>query len=214
LNELVLKPILIVNDIVFNKLKNNKDLLNNLYSDTKIKEGKIYDVELETFLTMLFNVLNRNELEELLFDSGRLLTNISKKIDLNPTLRSQIIDFLSKHKKVANVYNDVTGRNNLLKKKLLTDVKKNYLLDLKTRYSVLTKEDIIDLGSFSVLKVDDELIHMLKTNYVNDEVYNLLYGIFLNTCSITSSTDFNKKISSNILGSILPYIKTMHSGAA
>jgi len=214
MNELKLKPILIVNDIIFEKIKKNQTLLVNLYGDTTIKEGKVHDVELETYLTLLFNVLNRDELESVIYDSKLLMEVINKNLLDITTLKSSNLEFLNKFRKVSNVYNDVVGSNNEnLNKNVLTEVKKNYLLDLKTRYSILTKEDMQDLGNFIVLKVCDKMFYMLKSMSVNNEVFNMLYGTYLNTNSITSNTDFNNKIGNNILGSVMPYIKTMHSNA-
>jgi len=214
MNELKLKPILIVNDIIFEKIKKNKTLLVNLYGETKIKDNRVENIEIETYLTLLFNVLNRDELESVIYDSKLLMEVINKNLLVNTTLKLLNLEFLNKFRKVTNVYNDVIGSNNeKLNKNVLTEVKKNYLLDLKTRYSILTKEDTEDLGNFIVLKVCDKMFYMLKDMKVNDEVFNMLYGTYLNTNSITSNTDFNNKIGNDILGSVLPYIKTMHSNA-
>jgi len=211
MNEFRPKPVIIVNDIIFEKVRDNKELIQNLYNDTKIFKGKIYDAELETKILILFNKFSRVELESLLYDSKLLIEIVNKKLLNNTTLKLSNLEFLNKFRKVSNVYNDATGNNNKSDWNVLTEVKKNYLLDLKKRYSILTKDDVQDLGNFIVIKVCDKLMFMLKSMRCDDEVCNMLYGMYLNTNGITSNTDFNNKIGNNILGSMMPYIKTMHS---
>jgi hypothetical protein len=115
---------------------------------------------------------------------------------------------LIKARKIESVYKNVVGSiNEKINKSLLTEVKKNNLLDLKTRYSVLTKEDMLDCETFIILKVEDNLLYMLENNKISNDVCHLLYGMYLNTNSIASNIDFNKKIDNNIMGSVLPYIR-------
>jgi len=209
-----MRPIIVVNESMFEKLTKYKENVISLYGNTNIKNNRMSDIEIETNLTILFNYMSRDELELLIYDSKLLMVNVNKKLLEDPKLKLVNTKFLTKMKKVSSIYNDVVGINNEgLNKSVLTEVRKNTILDLKTRYSVLTESDILDLNNFIILKVGDDVLHLLKSNIIDDDVFSLLYGMYLNTNGIASNIDFNIKINNKILGSMLPYIKTMHSKA-
>jgi len=110
------------------------------------------------------------------------------------------------------VYGAVTGKKRK-NESILTEVKKNTMLDLKNRYSDLTKDDVLDLGGFLVCKVDNETLQVITSSSQGESMFNLLYGMYLNINGIASNIDFNKKIDKEFLGYMMPYIKTMHSPA-
>jgi len=208
-NKLIFKPVMVVEEVTFEKIKDNIGILNALYSVVKNSgNSRMHDIELETQLTLLFNVLTRNELEDLIFKSKLLTVAISKHNETPANIKLNNNEFIMKARKIESVYKNVVGNiNEKINKSVLTEVKKNNLLDLKTRYSVLTKEDMLDCEEFTILKVEDNLLYMLENNKVSNDVYHFLYGMYLNTNSIASNIDFNKKIDNNIMGSVLPYIR-------
>ena len=209
MNELKFKPVIVLDEVIFEKLKDSKDLLVGLINAANVKyDDESHDIIIETQLTMLRAILSREELESIIYDSKLFLRAIDKGLKTTPSLKLMNSEFILKLRKIEQVYISIIGINNeKINKNVLTEVKKNNLLDLKTRYSVLTKEDMLDCGSFIIVKVEDNLTYLLKNNVIDEGVFKLLYGMYLNTNGIASNISFNNKIDNNLMGSILPYIK-------
>ena len=211
MKDITMKPVMVVNESVFDAMDECKDLLNVIYGNGFSINGldnPVIAKEIEVNLTLLLNKVTRNELETIIYSGDILMRTISRLTKYSMANNAVIDDFILRFRGVKKIYNKVIGIiNERLNKNGKSEVNERVMLDLKNRHSSLTSDNIIKLSDFSIIKIDTKVFGVLENTVALDSKFNYAYGMYLNTNSIASSINLNNtKI--RISDSLLPYIRS------